>query len=109
MVYQTARAQDKAIQLVGRIEFLDSVEQAGDDIVSARSLAARKDDTHVHGSKFLGFAFHQLQQRHSVRVGEQFLNFFLVSYRLSRFAFLYLNGAQQRFRQFRLISSSCNL
>ena len=51
MIYQTTRTEDKSVQLIGRVQLLDTVEEAGDDVVSARCLAAREDYTDIHLSR----------------------------------------------------------
>ena len=38
MVNQTAGAQDETVQFVGGIEFLETVKQTGNNVVSAGSL-----------------------------------------------------------------------
>ena len=110
MVNQAARTQNKAIQFAVFVQLLDTVENTGNHIVTARSLSTGKDNTHVHcGEVNHLIGSFKLNQRHSVRIGEQFLDFFLVSNRLSSCAFCSLNSSFQRFRKFGLIGSPCNL
>ena len=110
MVNQSAGAQDKAVELVGGVQFLDAVEQAGDDVVSAGSLTARKNDTNIHygESGSLGRSF-KLDERHAIRVGEQFLNSFLVGNRLGSLAGYSFHMSFQRLGQLGLVGSPCDL
>ena len=94
MVHQTTRTQDEAIELAVLVQFLDTVEQTGDNVVSAGSLATRQDNADVDSREVYGFAtFFKLNQRHTVGVREQIFDSFLVGNRLSRFAFLYFHSA----------------
>ena len=109
MVYQTTGAQNETIQFAVLVQCFDTVEQTGNNIVSAGSLSTRQDDTYVDGRHIDSFAFNELNQRHAVSVREQGFDSFLVSNWLCRFTFLYFYSAFQRFRKFGLISSSGNL
>ena len=97
MVHQTARAQNKAIKLAFRVQPLDSVKQTADNIMSAGSLSAGKDDAHIEGSISFPLTRDKLNQRHPVSVGKQLFDFLLVGHRLSGCAFLYRNITLQTF------------
>ena len=90
MVYQTARTEDETIETVLGVEFLNLVEQTGNHVVTARSLTTTEDNTHVHlGGVGFGSRL-KLHNRHTVSVGEQLLDFVLISYTLGRLTFLNL-------------------
>ena len=109
MVNKTAGTHEEAVELVLGVELLDSVEDTADDIVAARSLAARKDYTYIDFLAHCLIAGNKLHEGHAISVGEQFLDFFLIAYALGRLAFLYLNGTLKTFWQFRLVSSAFSL
>ena len=109
MIDKTARTEDKTEETVLWVQLLDLVEQTCNHIVTARSLTTRKDDTDVHllivsrGSRF------KLDDRHTIGIGEQLLDGFLVTYTLGRLTFLDFHCSLKSLRQFRLIGSPCNL
>ena len=106
MVNKTARAKNEAIELVGRIERLHTIEQAGNHVVTTRSLTTREDDTHVEGFESNGLAWFESDDRHAVSVGEQFLNFSLIAYRLSGGTFNSLHWTLKCLWKLGLISST---
>ena len=109
MVYKTTRTEDETEETVLRIQFLDLIEQTCDDIMAARSLTTREDDTDIHlGVVGLGSGL-ELHDGHAISVGEQLLDFFLVADTLSGLTLLDLYSTLQSLRQFRLIGGSCNL
>ena len=79
MVYQTTGAQNETIQFAVLVQCFDTVEQTGNNIMSAGSLSTRQDDTYVDGRHIDSFAFNELNQRHAVSVREQGFDSFLVS------------------------------
>ena len=109
VVDQTARTEDEAVETVLGIEFLDGIEETRDDVMTARSLTTAEDHADVHHLRVGFLAGHELHQRHTVGVGEQLLDFFLIAYTLCGFTFLYLNSSLQAFRQFGQISCAFNL
>ena len=109
MVYQTARTQDETIKTVGGIQTLHSIKQTGNHVVTARSLTTTKDNTHIHGLVALLFTGNELYERHSVGIGEESLDFFLVVNTLSGSTFYSFYCALQSTGQLGLIGCSCNL
>ena len=109
MINQTTRAEDETEETVLRVELLDLIEQTGNHVMTARSLTARKDDTNVHLGVIGLCCGLKLHDRHTVSVGEQLLDLFLVANTLSGLTFLDFYSTLQGLRQFRLISSPCNL
>ena len=109
MVYQTARAENETIEAVFGIQTLNGIKQTGNHVVTTRSLTTRKDDTNVH---LLGVGLGsglKLYDRHTVGVGEQLLDFFLVTYTLCSVTFLYFYCTLKSLRQLRLVSGTSNL
>ena len=109
MVNQTTRAEDESEETVLGVELLDLVEETSDNIVTTRSLATAEDDTHVH---FLGIGLcgrFKLYDRHTIGVGEQLLNLFLVAYALCGLTFLDFDCTLKSLRQLGLISGSRQL
>ena len=84
MIDETARAHKEAVELVLRIDGLYTVEETGNDIVSARSLSAGKNDSHVEPVIAGSLALHELHYRHSVGVRKESLDLGLVADRLGR-------------------------
>ena len=72
--------------------------------MTTRSLTSREDYAYIHlGSVHLAFFRLEFDVWHSVSVREQFLNFFLVCYRLCSFSFYNLESATQSLRKFWLV------
>ena len=81
MIDQTARAQDETIQTRIRVVSLDTIEQTSDHVVTTGSLTTGKDHTNVHDRhSLLLVTLLECNDRHSVSVREQFLDFFLIGY-----------------------------
>ena len=80
VINETARTEDEAIELVSWVERLHAVEETRNHVVTARSLTARKDNTYVESREFLSLASLESNNRHSVCVREESLDFFLVTY-----------------------------
>ena len=77
MVNQAARAQNKAIQFAVFVQLLDTVENTGNHIVTTGSLTTGKDYTHIHSREINGLiGIFELNQRHPISIGKQFLDFF---------------------------------
>ena len=106
MVNKSARTQDEAIELVLRVESLDSVKKTCDYIVSTRSLTSRENHTHIHLCLVCDIALLELDERHSVSVREESLDFLLIVNTFGKSTFFYLYKALETFRQFGLISST---
>ena len=109
MVYQTARAEDETVEAVLGVQLLNLVEQTGDDVVTARSLTTAEDDTHVHLLRVGLGSGDELNEGHTVGVGEQLLDLFLVGYTLGGSTLLHFDSTLQSLRQLGLIGGSCNL
>ena len=80
VINETTRTEDEAIELVSWVERLHAVEETRDNVVTARSLTARKDNTYVESREFLSLASLESNNRHTVCVREESLDFFLVTY-----------------------------
>ena len=91
MVNQSARAEDKAVQLVLRVHLLYGVKQSCYDVVAAGGLSAAKYHADVGNLAVFRFARFKLYHRHPVSVREQLLDFLLIVYALSRSTLFYLN------------------
>ena len=109
VVNETAGAEDEAVELGIGVDALDAVEETADDVVSARSLTAAENYAYVDGGLSLGLSLCELNYRQAVGVGEQFLDFSLITYTLCGLAFYSLHGSFQGLRQLGLVSSPCNL
>ena len=109
VVNQTARSHKETVELRVLVQRLNTVVETADDIVTARSLTTREDDTYVDGFLVLALSRNELNNRHSVSVGEQSLNLFLITYTLCGCALLNLYRTLKSFWQLWLISSPCNL
>ena len=109
MIHQSARTQDETIETVLGVQLLDLVEKTGNYVVSARSLTTRQDDTNVH---LLGVGLSsrlKLYDRHTIGIGEQLLNLFLITYTLGSLTLLDFHSTLKSLRQLGLISGSRNL
>ena len=109
MVYESAGTEDESEEAVFGIELLDLVEESRDDVVTAGSLTAAKNDTDVHLLSVGLVAGNEFNHGHAVGVGEELLDFFLIVYTLCRFTFLDFHCALKSLRQLGLIGSSCYL
>ncbi len=49
MVNETAGAHEETVETAVAVHLLDAVEQTADYVVTAGSLTARQNHTHVHG------------------------------------------------------------
>ena len=109
MIHEAAGAEDEAVELGGGVDALDTVEEAADNVVTARSLTAAEDDAHVDGRQLLYLASLELDDGESVGVGEQFLNLSLVADTLRGGTFLSFHRTLQGLREFGLVGSPCDL
>ena len=109
VINQSTRAKDKTIETILGIELLDGVKQASDDIMTARSLSARKNNAHVHLGRVSLITFHELNERHSVSVGEKLLDILLVVNTLCRSTLLHFYSSLKSLRQFWLVSRTSPL
>ena len=109
MVNQTTRTQDESEETVLGVQFLNLIEQTGNHVMTTRSLTTRQDDTNVH---LLGVSLSsrlKLYDRHTIGVGEQLLDLFLITYTLGSFTLLDLHSTLQSLWQLGLISGSRDL
>ena len=109
MVYQSARTQDETVQTVLRVQLLNLIVQTGNHIVTTRSLTTRQNDTDIHLSSVGLCSGFKLYNRHTIGVGEELLDFFLIAHTLCGSTFFYFYCSLERLRQFGLIGSSCLL
>ena len=108
---QARRTTKETVELVSRIEFLQSVKQSADHVMPAGSLAAGEDHTYVDGRlRFRSFVarLHR-DNRQAVGVREELLDLVLISYTLRCGAFRQAHIAGQSYRHLRLITASGNL
>lgn len=108
VVHKSAWSAEETIELVGWVQFLEPVEDAGDDVVSTGSLSTGEDDADVDGLVDFGLSFHKVDERQSVGVGEELFDLLLIAHALCRIAFFKCDVGIQGFREFRLIGSSCD-
>lgn len=82
MVDKSAGSHEEAIEAAVAVDFLDSVEESGDYVVSAGSLSAREDYTYVDWCRaFSGVGvFLKLDFGETVGVREQSLDVVLIGY-----------------------------
>lgn len=79
MIHKSAGTHKEAVEFVVGIQAPDTVKEAGDYIMAARGLTAGKNDSHIE-LRTGGFcAFRKFDHGHSVSVGEEFPDFFLVA------------------------------
>ena len=109
VVYETARTHKETIKMVLGVQLLDTIEKTTDHIVSTRSLTTAEDNSHIHLCGIHHFSWFKLYERHSVGVGEEGFDFFLIVNALCRSTFLDFHCALKCLRQLRLIGCSCNL
>ena len=109
MVYQTARTEDETVETVLRVKLLDLVEETCNHVMAARSLTAGKDNTHVHLRIVSLSSRLKLHDGHSISVGEQLFDLFLVAYTLGGLTLLDFHSTLKSLRQLRLVSGSCQL
>ena len=109
VVYESARAEDEAVELRGRIDALHAVEEAAYDVVAARSLTTAENDTDVDGVVLLSLTCNEFDDGQSIGVGEEFLNLGLVANALCGSPFLGCYGALQGLGELGLIGSPCDL
>ena len=96
----------ESVELVRGILLLQLVEEAADDVVTARCLAAAEDDAQVDG--LVGLCLvrrHKLHEGHTVGVGELGTNLVLVAHTLRRFALAQFYIPSQSEGQLGLIGS----
>jgi len=85
---EAGRAEDEAVETVLGIEALDAVEETRDNIMTTRSLAAREDDAYVESSRVLAaFRGFEMNVRHTIGIGEEFLDLLLIVGRFGGFTF----------------------
>ena len=93
MVYEAAGTHQEAEQAAVAMDFLDSVKQTADHIVSAGSLTTRKNYTHIDrlAGSGSGILF-KTDFGKTVSIGEQTFDSSLVSNGLCRATFHYFNS-----------------
>ena len=70
MVNKSTRTHEETVKTVCGIQLLYLVKKSGDNVMTARSLAAAEDYTHIDGLAELLLTGYELHQRHAVGVGE---------------------------------------
>ena len=80
MLNQAAGAAQKTIELILRIEIFQAIKKATNNVMTTRGLTTRKNHANVHRLEILFFALNHLDDGHSIRVREECLDFFLISY-----------------------------
>ena len=78
MINETAGAHQEAIETVFGVQLLNLVEQTGNNVVATRSLTSTEDHTNVHSLGGLALSGNKLYQRHTVGIGEELFDFFLI-------------------------------
>ena len=97
MLHQSAGAEDEAEETRLGISRLESVEEAGDHVVSARSLSAGEDHARVDGRHGVGrVATFEGHGRHTVSVREEPLDFLFVARCFRRCALYGTHRSAQR-------------
>lgn len=110
MVYQAAGTHQEAVKLVGGILLFKLIVETADNVVAAGSLTTGKNDTDIHRSVFFLFvAGNELNERHTIGIGEECFNLFLVAYALGGFAFFDAHIAAKPCGKLGLVSGACNL
>ena len=89
MVNQATRTHEETIKAVGWVQLLQCIKKTTNDIVTARSLTATEDNTHVHLGVVSLVTRYELYERHTISVREELLDFFLIVYTLSRSTFFH--------------------
>ena len=89
MVNQATRTHEETIKAVGWVQLLQCIKKTTNDIVTARSLTATEDNTHVHFGVVSLVTRYELYERHTISVREELLDFFLIVYTLSRSTFFH--------------------
>ena len=99
VVNKSARPHEETIKAIVRIQALDGIEKTANHIVAAGSLAAPQNHSDIHLAGVGLVTGNKLHQRHSISVGEQLLDFFLIANALRRFTFFHLDGTLKTFWQ----------
>ena len=106
MVNQATRPHKKTVDLVICVHLLDCIEDTTDYIMPAWRLTSRENNAYVNFVRCLFVTRNKFYKRHAISVREQFLDFVLITYTLSRLAFLYLYGTLKTLWKLRLILST---
>ena len=106
VVYKSARTHKETVKAVIGVQAFHLVEQARNHVVTARCLSAAKYNAHVYFFRRHFVALYELNQGHSVCVGEQFLNLILIVYTLCRSALAHFHCTLKCLWQFGLVRSS---
>ena len=106
VIHESAGPHEESVQTVVGVEPFHLVEESGDDVMSAGSLSAAQNDTHVDGFSRGFVARNKFHKRHAVCMGEEFFDFFLIVYTLCGGTFTGLNCTLKCFRKFGLVGSS---
>ena len=95
VIHQSARSHEETVEAVFGIQLFQPVEETADDVVSARCLSAREDDTHVDPFSQHCLTRLKTDERQAVCVGKQFLDLILIVHAVSGLTFFYLDGATE--------------
>ena len=111
MVDKSCRTHKEAIKTVLLVQFLKTVKNTAYHIVSAGSLTAGENDTYIkrlfHSLRLVIVL--ELNDRHSVCVGESLFDFRLICHRLCSLSEFNFDIALKIFGQFGLILCSYSL
>ena len=91
VVNKSTRSHKETIKAVVGVKAFHFVEQARNHIMTAWCLSAAKYDAYIGFFRRHFIALYELNQGHSVCVGEQFLYFILIVYALCRSTFAHFN------------------
>ncbi len=105
MVDEAGGTHEETVEAALRVERFYAVEDSGNDVVAAGSLAAGKYDAHVEGlfKSFWVFVADEFHYGKSVSIRETLLYLLLVGHRLGGLADLKRHRTLQCFREFRNI------
>ena len=109
MVNKTTRTKDETIKTILGVQLLNLIKEAGNDVMATRSLTTRQDDTYVHLLRVALSSGHELYERHTIGIGEQLFDFFLVCHALRGSTLFHTDGTLKRFRQLGLVGGTRHL
>ena len=106
VVYKSARTHKETVKAIIGVQAFHLVEQARNHVMSTWCLSAAKNNAHIDFFRRHFIALYELNQGHSVCVGEQFLNLILIVYTLCWSALAHFHCTLKCLWQFGLIGSS---
>ena len=80
VIYETTRTENETIKFVSWVESLYTIEKTRNHVVTTRSLTTREDNTYIERREFLSLTSFESDDRHSVCIREQCLDFILITY-----------------------------